>query len=46
VRESRIVKPTDVWVLDPNLGAIVTLITCHPYRVDTRRLVVFAELVQ
>lgn len=48
VRESIVVEPSEVWVLDQNLGAqtpIATLITCHPYRVDTHRKIVFAELV-
>lgn len=46
VREGRRVEPTDVWVLDPNLGAQVTLITCYPYRVNTYRWVVVADLVK
>jgi sortase A len=46
VRQTEIVDPDAVWVLDRNLGAQVTLITCHPYQVDTQRLIVFADLVQ
>ncbi|RPI97513.1 MAG: sortase, partial [Chloroflexi bacterium] len=39
------VEPTEVWVLaDDGNKATATLITCHPYRVDNRRMVVFAEL--
>ncbi len=44
VREKQIVDPDDTWVLARGNQPIVTLITCHPYRVDTRRMVVFAEL--
>jgi len=42
------VEPTEVWVLDQSLGQetpLATLITCYPYRVNTHRMVVFAELV-
>lgn len=39
-----IVGPTDVWVMARGNEPIVTLITCHPYRVDTRRMIVFARL--
>jgi sortase A len=48
VREKQVVEPTEVWVLDQNLGAqvpLMTLITCHPYRVNTHRMIVFAEWV-
>jgi sortase A len=44
VYDKQIVAPTDVWVLAPGNEAIVTLITCYPYRVDTQRVVVFAKL--
>lgn len=46
VKESREVEPTFVEVLHPDRGSVVTLITCHPYQVDTHRWVVTAELVQ
>ncbi|MBZ0315118.1 MAG: sortase [Anaerolineae bacterium] len=46
VVDSREVLPTEIAVLHPDRGAIVTLITCHPYQVDTHRWVVTAELVQ
>lgn len=45
VRETHIVKPSDTWVLGSQNQPTVTLITCHPYRVDNQRLVVFADLV-
>jgi sortase (surface protein transpeptidase) len=31
-------------VMYPTPEATVTLISCYPYRVDTQRIVVFAEL--
>ncbi|MDX2467135.1 MAG: sortase [Acidimicrobiia bacterium] len=45
VRESRVVKPTDVWVADPREGAWLTLTTCHPKLSARQRLVISAELV-
>lgn len=47
VRERQVVDPSEVWVLDQSLGQdtpLTTLITCYPYRVNTQRLIVFAEL--
>jgi len=44
VDEVRVVGPTDVWVMAPTEHAQVTLISCYPYRVNTRRIVVFATL--
>ncbi len=46
VNEVQVVDPTDVWVMGPTDEARVTLISCYPYRIDTRRIVVFAELVE
>lgn len=40
------VDPTDTWVLDAGNQPIVTLITCHPYRVDTHRMIVVGRLVE
>lgn len=47
VKGHRVVLPTDVWVLQP-VGdqARLTLISCYPYRVNTKRIVVFATLKQ
>lgn len=45
VRAKRIVLPSELSVLQPTREAVVTLITCHPYRVDTHRLVVIAQLI-
>lgn len=44
VDEVRVVEPTDVWVMAPTDHAQVTLISCYPYRVNTKRIVVFARL--
>jgi len=41
---SQIVPPTQVEVMNPTSDATVTLITCYPYMVDTKRIVVFAKL--
>jgi sortase A len=46
VFDKQIVSPTKVEVLERGTEAIVTLITCHPYRVDNLRMVVFAQLVE
>ncbi len=40
-----VVQPTDVWVMAPTDHAQVTLISCYPYRINTQRIVVFADLV-
>lgn len=45
VRAKRIVMPDDLSVLQPTRESIVTLITCHPYRVDTYRLIIIAQLI-
>jgi sortase A len=45
VREVRVVEPTEVWVMAPTESAQATLISCYPYRIDTRRIVVFTDLV-
>jgi sortase A len=45
VRESIIVRPTEIWVTGEREGAWLTLTTCHPKFSSRRRLVVFAELV-
>ena len=44
VKGKRIVEPTEVSVMEHTHEPTVTLITCYPYRVDTHRLVIFAEL--
>ena len=45
VRETIIVKPTEIWVAQHCDGAWLTLTTCHPKFSSRQRLVVFAELV-
>ncbi len=41
---SQIVTPTQVEVMNPTTDPTVTLISCYPYMVDNKRIVVFAEL--
>ena len=40
----RIVEPTDVDVMAASGDPTVTLISCYPYMVDNKRIVVFAKL--
>ncbi|MCL4805642.1 MAG: class D sortase [Anaerolineae bacterium] len=44
VDQIQVVDPTDVWVMAPTDHPQLTLISCYPYRVNTRRIVVFATL--
>jgi len=46
VRESFIVKPTDVWVTDNRDGAWLTFTTCNPKFSARERLIVTAELIE
>jgi sortase A len=46
VSEKRIIDPTDVEVMLPATKPVSTLQTCHPYLVDTHRLIVIGELVE
>ncbi len=45
VRDIAIVEPTDVWVMNPTEHGSATLISCYPYRVNDKRIVIFADLV-
>ena len=45
IRKIDVVEPTDVWVMARTEHASATLISCYPYRVNTQRIVVFADLV-
>jgi len=45
VRETIIVKPTDIWVTNPRPGAWLTLSACNPKFSARERIIVFAELV-
>ncbi len=42
--QKRIIEPTEVSVMYPTRDPTVTLITCYPYLVDNKRIVVIAEL--
>ena len=44
VRQVQIVEPTQVEVMNQTPEAIVTLISCYPYMVDNKRIVVTAAL--
>ncbi len=44
VTSSQIVDPTQVDVMNPTNDPTVTLISCYPYMVDKKRIVVFAKL--
>jgi len=44
VTHTRIVEPTDVNVMAPTAHPSLTLISCYPYLVDNKRIVVFADL--
>lgn len=45
VSKIEVVEPTDVWVMGETEHASTTLISCYPYRINTHRIAVFAELV-
>ena len=44
INQNRIVLPSQVEVMSPTSDAVVTLISCYPYMVDNRRIVVSAVL--
>lgn len=44
VTGSTIVEPTQVEVMAPTSEATLTLISCYPYMVDNKRIIVFAKL--
>jgi sortase A len=44
VRETIIVEPTDMWVVDQTETATVTLIACHPKHSAAQRIVVKGDL--
>ncbi|MBN2470811.1 MAG: class D sortase [Anaerolineae bacterium] len=44
VRESQVVSPYAVHVMDPTREPTATLISCYPYQVDNQRIVIFADL--
>jgi len=45
IRQTQIVEPTQVEVMAPTREPVVTLISCYPYLVDDKRIVVTAYLV-
>jgi len=45
VTQQELVEPNDVSVLDNRQGATATLISCYPYQVDNKRIVIFADRV-
>lgn len=46
VNDIKVVDPIDgVWVMAPTDHSSTTLISCYPYRINTDRIVVFADLV-
>jgi sortase A len=44
VTSSQIVEPTQVEVMAPTANPTVTLISCYPYMIDNKRIVVFGQL--
>ena len=44
IKETEIVEPTAVDVMDPTTTPTLTLISCYPYLIDNKRIVVFGEL--
>lgn len=44
VTGSEVVPPTQVSVMDPTEHPSITLISCYPYLVDNKRIVVYADL--
>ncbi len=46
VSQSQLVEPTRVEVMAPTREAVVTLISCYPYRVNTQRIIISAEFVE
>lgn len=44
VRQTQIVEPTQVEVMAPTQEAVVTLISCYPYMIDNKRIVVTGYL--
>lgn len=43
IRETLIVEPNDVHVMDSQGIPMATLISCYPYQVNTQRIIVFAD---
>jgi sortase A len=46
INEIRVVSPTAVEVMAPTDYASLTLISCYPYLINNKRIVIFADLVE
>ncbi len=46
IKETRIVEPTEVSIMDPTKEPTLTMFTCHPIYSTEKRLVVVSELVE
>jgi len=46
ITERRIILPDQGEVMLPTTGPTLTLISCHPYLIDTHRIVLFGELLE
>lgn len=44
VSGKEVVEPDAVWVMDSRGRPTVTLISCYPYQVNTKRIIIFADL--
>ncbi|MFL7792554.1 MAG: sortase [Anaerolineae bacterium] len=44
ITQKRIIEPDEVSVMYPTSSAVLTLISCYPYGIDSHRIVVIAEL--
>lgn len=44
INETKIVEPTAVNVMDTTTAPTLTLISCYPYLIDNKRIVIFGEL--
>jgi len=45
VQEVMLVDPTAVWVMEPSGEATTTLISCYPYLINNKRIVIKADLL-
>ena len=45
VTSTKIVNPTDTWIIDQTNDATATLFACHPLHSTRQRIVVFLSLV-
>lgn len=45
IREQLLVDPDDVHVMDSQGTPMITLISCYPYRVNNKRIVIYADRI-